>query len=420
MSIQQNFPAISPSLNLNFARSKTLDPRITFSRTSTATRVNEQGLIEVVSADIPRFDHKYENGVIKSLGLLVEESRQNLWNNSNDFTVWTKQTNNSGVVGIAITNSTTSPDGTLNACRYFVQTAGGTFYSLYRGLAGISSNTSYCYSVFAKAGEISNLGLVVFDNTGTAGVGFNLSTGTVGVPYNNANTTVGAGTTITNYGNGWYRCSIVFSSTLSGNNFQFKIDLSTTTVNQGIFIYGAQFEQGAFPTSYIPTLGSTATRNPDNVSMTGDNFSDWYNQSEGTVYCNAIPNATIGIARILWSISNNTFNNSNYVTMPEASGNINFQQFNNGSNQTVITISELNPIQAIKYKSAYVIKQNDRQLALNGVLSSQNTTSTPPIVDRMYIGSSWSGSGNYFGGHISQLTYYPRRLTNDQLQNLTK
>lgn len=80
MSIQQNFPAISPSLSLNFARSKTLDPRITFTRTSTATRVNGQGLIEGVPANTPRFDHSYDpvSGTVKSLGLLIEESRSNL------------------------------------------------------------------------------------------------------------------------------------------------------------------------------------------------------------------------------------------------------------------------------------------------------------------------------------------------------
>lgn len=416
MSIQQNFPAISPSLNLNFARSKTLDPRITFSRTSTATRVNEQGLVEVVSADIPRFDHKYENGVIKSLGLLVEESRQNLWNNSNDFTVWTKQTNNSGVVGIAITNSTTSPDGTLNACRYFVQTAGGTFYSLYRGLAGISSNTSYCYSVFAKAGEISNLGLVVFDNTGTAGVGFNLSTGTVGVPYNNANTTVGAGTTITNYGNGWYRCSIVFSSTLSGNDFQFKIDLSTTTVNQGIFIYGAQLEAGAFPTSYIPTLGSTATRNPDNVSITGDNFSDWYNQSEGTIY---VRGATCVSAAnpVLVQVDDGTNNQRLQIRRIGASGLAGLLVQVGGVTQGNPGVSGFEANTYGKVISAY--KKDDLITSFNGTLSVSVTSAEIPItLNRMTIGNATGLL--YPNSCISQLTYYPRRLTNTQLQNLTK
>ena len=81
MSIQQNFPAISPSLSLNFARSKTLDPRITFTRTTSGTRTNERGLVEVVPANSPRFDHSYDpvSGTVRSLGLLVEEARSNLF-----------------------------------------------------------------------------------------------------------------------------------------------------------------------------------------------------------------------------------------------------------------------------------------------------------------------------------------------------
>ena len=78
MSIKDNFPSVGPSLSLNFARSKTLDPRITFSRSSVGTYMDENGLIVTGSADEPRFDHKYDNGVVKSLGLLVEEQRINL------------------------------------------------------------------------------------------------------------------------------------------------------------------------------------------------------------------------------------------------------------------------------------------------------------------------------------------------------
>jgi len=82
MSIRNTYPTIRPSLNLDFARSRTLDPRITFSRTTTGTYMDSDGLIKVASADEARFDHRYMNGQLESLGLLVEESRQNLLLNS--------------------------------------------------------------------------------------------------------------------------------------------------------------------------------------------------------------------------------------------------------------------------------------------------------------------------------------------------
>ena len=59
MSIRNVFPTVRPSLNLNFARSKTLDPRITFSGTSVGTYLDSDGLIKTAVADEPRFDHKY-------------------------------------------------------------------------------------------------------------------------------------------------------------------------------------------------------------------------------------------------------------------------------------------------------------------------------------------------------------------------
>jgi len=132
MAISQNFPSTRPSLNLNFARSQKLDPRITFTRTSSATRVNSDGLIEVVPANSPRFDFDPVTG--ECLGLLIEEQRTNLWNNSNDFTVWTKQTSGAGSVGIAVTNATLSPDGTSNSYRYFAQESGSTFIQYTEGL----------------------------------------------------------------------------------------------------------------------------------------------------------------------------------------------------------------------------------------------------------------------------------------------
>ena len=126
MSISQNFPAISPTLNLNFARSKKLDPRITFTRTSSATRTNAQGLIEVVSADTPRFDHSYNSstGSVNSLGLLIEESRTNLISYSQDFTNALWQTANNRATCDA-TTGIDDPSGGTTASRWSSGTSAG-------------------------------------------------------------------------------------------------------------------------------------------------------------------------------------------------------------------------------------------------------------------------------------------------------
>jgi hypothetical protein len=358
--------------------------------------------------------------------LLVEEGRQNLWNNSNDFTVWTKQTSSPGVVGVATTTATTSPDGTFNAYRYFVEAGGGSFYSIFRGVAGISSNTSYCFSVFAKAGEISSIVLIVFDGVGTSsGISFNLNTGSAGVAFNGSNTTIGAGTTITNYGNGWYRCAVVFSSTISGNGFQFKTDLpGPPSVGQGLFVYGAQLEQGSFPTSYIPTVASTVTRTADNASMTGSNFSSWFNPNEGTVYCSgklgssALESSILTISSAPSSPSNilrytyvpgTTFSTTRWLGIRSSSTIFDSLGFN----------QEKIPVRS-NFKVSGCYKLNDFSSVLNGGPVFSNTVGGEvPIVNRLHIADN-NGFTSFLNGTISQLTYYPSRLSNTQIQTLTK
>ena len=144
MSISQNFPEEGPTLNLNFAGSKTLDPRITFSRTSTATYMDDSGLIVTAPADAPRFDHRYVNGEIESLGLLVEESRSNLITYSEDFqdTSWSK-------FSISITGtSSVSPDGSANATEFTPSSANSRVYVDLT----TSEDDDHTFSVFAKAG----------------------------------------------------------------------------------------------------------------------------------------------------------------------------------------------------------------------------------------------------------------------------
>jgi hypothetical protein len=421
MAIQQNFPSSRPSLSLNFARSKKLDPRITFTRTSSATYVGEDGLIKIAPANAARFDHDPITG--ESLGLLIEEQRQNLWNNSNDFTTWIKQTTNPGVVGVATTTATTSPDGNFNAYRYFAEAGGGSFYSIYRGVAGISSNTSYCYSAFLKAGEVSNVRLVIFDGPGAASGTFNLSSGSINFTINSTNTTIGAGTTITNYGNGWYRCAVVFSSTLSGNGFQFKIDLAgPPSVGQGLFVYGAQLEQGAFPTSYIPTTASTVTRTADSASMTGSNFSSWYRQDEGTfVVKYRADNPINGQNQFLARASNNTY--SNGVVVFIAGGGNPQISVTKDSLFDGLTGSSVVLQKNILYTTSATYKLNDLALSLNGSSVFVDASATiPDDLNRFDIGRDHAGAtaNGLDAGTISQITYYPSRLPNQVLQTLTK
>ena len=395
MSIQQNFPAISPSLNLNFARSKTLDPRITFSRTSTATRVNEQGLVEVVSADIPRFDHEYDSstGVIKSLGLLVEEQRSNLVPYSlvfNNTTYWVKFNT------FTITpNYDTAPDGTTTASR--IVTNGTTSNNRIEQTisTGITTNTTYDFSLYIKKNGTASSGRIRLDILNSSGDLLDASNFSVS--------------------DNWEKVDVSGSSG-TGSSIKIRIRESTdSSAAIDALIWGAQLEAGAFPTSYIPTSGGTATRNPDNVSMTGDNFSDWYNQSEGTVFASFRAQAQPSATKYLMGISNNSSGELIYIRAT-ASGSDSAMR-DGGSDVAYKPIAYSRDINTLS-KHCVSYKQNDFIVSAQGQISTVDDNCTVPTPTNISIGSLYNTT--HLGGTISQLTYYPTRLTNTQLQTLTK
>lgn len=243
-------------------------------RAGVATFVGSNGLIQSASANTQRID--YSTGVA---GLLIEESRANLFTRSEDFSnaVWTK------IRSTVTTNAIIAPDGTLTADKLVENTDNNSH--LFLRDATLTANTTYTYSIYVKSSERNVFIETRFAANWTAYVGarFDLTTGTVA-----------AGTgKIESLGDGWYRCSITatFGASTTTGGFATYI-VSGTAISytgngtSGIFIWGAQLEAGAFPTSYIPTVASTVTRNADVATMTGTNFSDWFNLSAGTFFIN--------------------------------------------------------------------------------------------------------------------------------------
>ena len=108
LEFSDDYPTIEPSLKLDFANARALDPRITFTRASTATYVGANGLIKTAGVNEPRFDHDPITG--ESLGLLIEESRTNSVEYSEDLSnaYWNKQNCSLGATTVA-------PDGTNSA-----------------------------------------------------------------------------------------------------------------------------------------------------------------------------------------------------------------------------------------------------------------------------------------------------------------
>ena len=406
MSISQNFPNTRPSLNLNFARSKTLDPRITFTRPQTGngvTYVGEDGLIKYVSADEPRFDHDPETG--ECLGLLIEESRTNLITYSEDFqdTSWSK-------FSISITGtSSVSPAGSANATEFTPSSANSRVYVDLT----TSADGDHTFSVFAKAGTGRYVTLRSPGYGTDTTIGFDLVDGIAE-----------SGGIIINFGNGWYRCSMTFDT--DGDQVgQPSIYLATTfggysgDVGETFYLWGAQLEAGAFPTSYIPTSGGTATRNPDNVTMTGDNFSDWYNQSEGTVYSNTFSpvDSISGIFNHDYTLHDGSSSEVIRLVSSASYGSSGHNITIADNSSTQFNVSPIGS-KSIFNKVALAYKENDSAVSANVGLATTDTC-TIPTPNILSLGGSHA-VGNTRSTYIRQFIYYPVRLPNSTLQTLTK
>ena len=413
-SSQNNFPSVRPTLDLDFANSKTLDPRITFTRASGGSYVGADGLIKLAGVNEPRFDHDPVTG--ESLGLLVEEAKTNLVTYSEQFdnANWTKSSTT------VTANATTAPDGTLTADRLLETAVTSSFYV---GAFYVTTTPgTYTFSVYAKGDGSGRLLNMVFYNGFYAQSYFNLSTGVV------SNVDAGLTASIQSLPNGWFRCSVtgdyyaflsilLYSAVAAGESSVYTARAGSASA--GLFLWGCQGEAGAFPTSYIPTEASTRTRAADDAQITGKNFSSWYNQSEGTIfsqfYLDSNRTNTRWVASV-GAISTSGSGNTGFIIGRVAPDYLYAECRVNTTPQYSATASF--PSSRIA-KISYGLKNADQRVAFNGTLASESTGSFAPLSqNRMDIGSLLGIE--YLCGTISRLTYYPKRLTDAQLQVLTR
>jgi hypothetical protein len=355
----------------------------------------------------PRFD--YDPSTLQPRGLLIEEQRTNSELYSEDFANahWSK---NQSTVS---SNVISAPDGNLTGDKLITDSGlpnGQVFATV-----ALTASTTFTFSCFAKAAEWSwvNLETRGPENL-NVGAWFNLSAGTVG--------TVSAGVTasITPVGNGWYRCAVTRTTGTGATASRQRIystnadnTLSTGDGTSGIYIWGAQLEANAFATSYIPTTTTALTRNADVASMTGTNFSSWYNASEGTVF-GEYQTVSAGTTQFLAAIT--SVSETDRITLGQTTTTYVGAVVDTGSTQASITQGTTS-LNVAKISLAYAV--NNFAFSANGAAPNTDTSGTVPSgVTEMKLGRRGT-STSPLNGWISRIAYYPTRLPNATLQALT-
>lgn len=405
MAVKQLYPNQRPTLNLNFARSKILDPRITWTRNSIATYVGSDGLIKTAAAHEPRFG--YHPTTLESLGLMMESGDPQHVQYSEAFNnaYWTNDGNN-----ITFVTGQTAPDGSSNAIKFTNSGGGERLYKQNVYTHGTSADRRFVFSIFGKWAGTSGSTLklkIVMSITGTVECSWNLNTGEV---VDGSNT--GTGAKILQHPNGWYR--LEFNKQGSNNDV---VDIEIITEQSDIILWGAQFENKRsknYASSYIPTSGSTLSRVEDSCGMVP--AADWRDGlSVGTVFCKYYVLGRTAYGSV-WRIGYS----------PDISWN--GQPYNSESQNGPVKIqgnasSALSTPNGLFKPDVGVIgySSGDSAYCLNGgsIRTSSNAISTPNSSTSL-ITSNQANWNNKADGFISQFVFWPQRLTNDQIKDLSR
>ena len=417
------YPSIRPTLDLNFAATKTLDRRITFKRNSIGTFTDELGIVRYATNNVPRFDHDPTTG--ESLGLLIEESRTNDFAHSDAATsVWLSD---GGIIKTANTTDTKAPDGSFTATKLASEATANSYSQIFDTLSKSSGGVQ---SFWAKKGTHNVIGIYYYSGSNGIAGWFDLNTGehrceggskvAAGVQSNgNGNNN----TNMIEYPNGWYRCIYYENSNMTYSHIRivdFDSDNEASSSSNTIYIWGLQAEVNkTFATSFIPSLSSTmpatnSTRSQDTAKIDGTNFTDFYNQEEGTLVAHYYSTVDDGMIAMLESVTTPADDRIGFVNYAG------YQGYVETGNATQASLDNGTPTVGAVNKVAYAFKANDFALSLNSATPTTDTSGTMPTVGRMMIGSRFGGQYDILKSSIRRLSYYPKRLPNAQLQGLTQ
>jgi hypothetical protein len=330
---ENDYPLFFPETNLDLINSRSIPPEYSYTRNSSATYVGDDGLIKTAAINEPRFEFDVVTGEYK--GLLIEESRTNQLTYSNTFDVDWTDTNITRE-----STSSTAPDGTNTALRVLAAQNNAT---IIRNSA-IGSNNTRTFSIFLR--RVNGSGAIQFTFNGG-------STWT---------------TIIQPITSTWSRILVVTNTT------NHRVGLRLTTQGDSIELWGSQLEIGPSITSYIPTVGSTITRQPDQLVLNRTL------NPQGAFYIES--NITLGTSLV-------ADNGSSTISPPQGTKSALFYN----TSRTLFMSSSITP-----FEGNFNVTQN---------------------LNRVSLGFNRLNNSNYINGHLKKFMYYGSPVTEDNLRSLT-
>jgi len=371
---------------------------LTFTRASTATRVKESGLIEEVATGVPRID--FTGGGCGKL--LLEPQRTNSLLQSNTFnTAWINQLGGGTITGGQINPLSASDD----AWKLTKDAASGRSI---RQAISLSSST-YSYSAFLKSGTLANAAMRVDTSSGARFMNLDLSIGTIS---STSGTIVS--TSIEDYGNGWYRCTMVVAESIT--NVHVYVGEFSGTIAGDIYCQRTQLEAGSYPTSYIPTTTTAVTRVADSASKSG--ISSLIGQTEGVLYAEMASLSNLVASNYL-TLSDGSYNNRLSILFSTGTNVIRAFLRIGGAPQCDFNTSSYEITQMNKI--AFKYKENDFALWVNGVEVATDVSGSTFSGSTLNI-FSFSEIGTTAGAlnaNVQSVMVFPSALSDTDLAALT-
>ena len=399
VAASQDYPNFRPTLDFNFAAVKKLDSIIEYRRTGPASYIDDLGFVKLVGPNVPRFDH--DPATKESKGLLIEEIRTNLLPYSLDDGRWVAQSG-----GTLTRDAGTAPDGTETAVKAVISSNDIDVSPKVSGTDNtanitVSSSTAYTLSVWAKAST-------------TAQVGNNFKVRMKRV----SGDSFGVETTFALTEN-WTRHSV--TGTTPANVTQVMCYVGGVSGSEAL-VWGAQLEAGSYATSLIPTSGASAARGADIVTIEGEEFTDFYNNEEGTLVLSASYTEDIRTSAAV--IIDDTSNESEYTEIGYragggSSGSVGSYIRTDSGNDQYFKAYSSSATAGSEFKVALAYKNNDYASSANGQTVHTDTSGTTSrLYDRLRF-SDVDTVGVAGAGHYRRFIYYSKRLTNNQVVTLT-